>query len=658
VLENSESTERQYALRQRAIALGGPSKSVVVIDSDLGQSGSSSVARVGFQKLVADVGLGQVGIVLGLEVSRLARNSTDWHRLLEICALSDTLILDEDGIYDPSHFNDRLLLGLKGTMSEAELHMLRGRLRGGLLNKARRGELRCRLPIGFTYDGEGRVVLDPDKQVQDSIRLLFKTYFRTGAAHATMRYFRKEGLMFPCRLWGGPRKGELTWGALSLSRIARVLHNPWYAGAYAYGRSRCRPGLDGKRKRDWLPHSEWAALIRDNHPGYITWEEFLKIEEKLFESAKTLHFGSAQTPPREGPALLQGRAICGLCGQRMHVRYGKRREQLIPNYTCKGRGFEFGDALCQSVVGITIDEAIGKLVVESMSPMALELSLAVQREVQARVDESDRLRYQSVERAQHEADAARRRYMLVDPSNRLVADSLEAEWNTKLRAFDIAHEQYEQAREADQLIVSEQQRKQILALTTDFRRVWNDPKTPHRERKRVLGLLVEDVTILKQSELILSVRFRGGATTTLTLDRPMLPYESQVTDAPTRKLIGELANEYNDSEIAHILNERGLVTGVGARFNPDAVRWVRNVQKFRSYKQRLQDAGWLTATEICEKLGKGRTTIRRMHLRGELEARMSTSFGQWLYWPPDVPLPASERLRTRQMDTPDAKGAV
>jgi DNA invertase Pin-like site-specific DNA recombinase len=249
VIENTESTERQYALRQRAVALGWPSDSVVVIDTDLGQSGAST-DREGFKKLVAEVGMGRAGIVLGLEVSRLARNSTDWHRLLEICALTDTLILDEDGIYDPAHFNDRLLLGLKGTMSEAELHVLSARLRGGIINKARRGELRCRLPVGFVYDGQGHVVLDPDKQVQESVRLLFHTFDRTGAAHATIKYFRNQGLLFPTRVLGGPRNGELTWAPLSLNRVACILHSPWYAGAYAFGRSRWRKQPGGKRRRE------------------------------------------------------------------------------------------------------------------------------------------------------------------------------------------------------------------------------------------------------------------------------------------------------------------------------------------------------------------------------------------------------------------------
>jgi len=428
VFENTESTQRQYALRQRAVTLGWPNERVIVIDSDLGLSGTSATDRQGFQKLVAEVGLGRAGIVLGLEVSRLARNSADWHRLLEICALSDTLILDEDGVYDPAHFNDRLLLGLKGTMSEAELYVLRARLRGGILNKARRGELRCPLPVGFVHTG-ARVVLDPDKQIQDSVRLLFQTFARTGAASATVKYFRQQGLLFPTRVAAGARKGELSWVPLSVSRAANALHNPWYAGAYAYGRGRWRKQADGRTRHERLPKSEWHALIKDAHPGYISWEEHERIEQRLQESAKALAWERRQSPPREGPALLQGRAVCGLCGNRMHVHYNLRRGgQLVPNYVCFGRGRGFGDPACQSIVGTEIDAAVGKLLVEVVTPMALDLALAVQQEITARLDEMDRLRHRQVERAQYEADQARHRYMQVDPANRLVADSLEADW--------------------------------------------------------------------------------------------------------------------------------------------------------------------------------------------------------------------------------------
>ena len=297
VFENTESTQRQYGLRQRAVALGWPTDRVIVIDTDLGQSGASAADRAGFQQLVADVGLGRAGIVLGLEVSRLARNSTDWHRLLEICALTDTLILDEDGVYDPAHFNDRLLLGLKGTMSEAELHVLRARLRGGILNKARRGELHCHLPVGFVYTPDGRVALDPDTQVQESVRLLFQTFVRTGAAHATVKYFRQQRLLFPIRLAAGTRKGELAWTPLGLGRAVHLLHNPWYAGAYTYGRHRWRKQPDGRTRRERVPREQWHALLRDAHPGYISWEEHERIEHQLHAGAKALGWERRQGPP-------------------------------------------------------------------------------------------------------------------------------------------------------------------------------------------------------------------------------------------------------------------------------------------------------------------------------------------------------------------------
>jgi DNA invertase Pin-like site-specific DNA recombinase len=503
VFENTESTQRQYALRQRAIALGWQSDRVIVIDSDLGQSGASAVDREGFQRLVAEVGMGRAGIVLGLEVSRLARNSTDWHRLLEICALTDTLILDEDGIYDPAHFNDRLVLGLKGTMSEAELHILRARLRGGILNKARRGELRCRLPVGLIYDTRGCVVFDPDKQVQETVRLLFQTFARTGALHATIKYFRQQGLLFPNRVAAGPQKGQLIWVPLSLGRACSALHNPWYAGAYAFGRGRFRKQPDGRVRHERLPEDQWQVLIRDAHPGYISWQEYQSNAQRLRASAKAIGFERNAGPAREGPALLQGRVVCGLCGSRMNVHYNIRRNGIMmTNYVCVGRGRLFADPHCQSILGTGIDAAVGKLLVEAVTPMALELALAVQQEITARLDETDRLRRLQVKRAQYEADSARHRYMQVDPAHCLVADSLEADWNAKLRALAEAQEDYQRRRAADRLVVDEQERQRILALATDFPAVWHDPKTPQRERKRMLALLIADVTLIKQREII------------------------------------------------------------------------------------------------------------------------------------------------------------
>jgi DNA invertase Pin-like site-specific DNA recombinase len=657
VIENTESTQRQYALRQRAVALGWPNDRVIVIDSDLGQSGASAVDREGFQKLVAEVGMGRAGIVLGLEVSRLARNSTDWHRLLEICALTDTLILDEDGIYDPAHFNDRLLLGLKGTMSEAELHVLRARLRGGIINKARRGELHCRLPVGFVYDGGGHVVLDPDKQVQESVRLLFATFARTGAAHATLKYFRQERLLFPTRLGVGASKGELAWTPLSLGRTASILHNPWYAGAYVFGRNRWRKRPDGGKscRRESLPRAEWLALLRDAHPAYISWEEYERIDQRLQASAKSLGWERGRESPREGPALLQGRTICGICGSRMHVHYNTRRTgQLIPNYICYGRGRLLGDSSCQNILGTDIDAAVSKLLVEAVTPMALEMTLAIQQEIAARLDEADDLRHRQVERAQYEADHARRRYMQVDTANRLVADSLEAEWNAKLRALSEAQDEYQRQHEADRLTVGQEDRQRILALATDFPAVWRDPTTPQRERKRMLALLIEDITLIKQREITVAIRFRGGATTTLTLPRPLTPQQLRATDPEVRQQIDALLDEYTDAQVANVLNQRELRTGTGDAFDGVSVQWVRFSAKLKSLKKRLIDAGWLTTKQVAAQLGVSLSTVGTMRSKGRLKGRVCSDKGEWVYWLPD----SSQTPSPHQTATSTAGGAV
>lgn len=661
VLENTESTERQYGLRQRAVALGWPNESVIVIDTDLGQSGASSVDREGFQKLVAEVGMGRAGIVLGLEVSRLARNSTDWHRLLEICALTETLILDEDGVYDPAHFNDRLLLGLKGTMSEAELHVLRSRLRGGILNKARRGALRLGLPVGFVYDGADRVVLDPDMQVQQSVRLLFDTFSRTGAVHATIKHFRIQGLLFPTRVAAGSRKGELAWAPLSLGRAASALHNPVYAGAYAFGRHRYRKQATGRSRRENIPHSEWHALIREAHAGYISWQEHEQIAKRLEASAVDIRARLRQTP-REGSALLQGHAICGLCGSRMHIHYAPRRGALIPTYVCVGRGRLFGGPSCQSIVGTEIDAAVGKLLVEAVTPMALDMALAVHEEIRARVDEADRLRHRQVERAQYEVDHARHRYMQVDPANRLVADSLEADWNARLRALAEAQAEYERQRSAARLVVDDNERERISALATNFPAVWASANTPHRERKRMLALLIEDVTLTKQRHVTVQIRFRGGATTMLTVPRPLTAQQLRATHPEVRQQIDLLLNEYNDAQVAHLVNERGMRTGAGDPFDAVSVRWVRFTTKLPSLKERLLAAGMLTTSQLGQALGVKRSTIGRWRAQGLVQARICSEAGEWLYWSPEQ-IPPSRKSQTKTpaiapVGTSTARGAL
>jgi len=610
VFENTESTKRQYGLRERAVALGWPLERIHVIDSDLGQSGASAVDRAGFQRLVSEVGMGQAGIVLGLEVSRLARNSTDWHRLLEICALTDTLILDEDGIYDPSHFNDRLLLGLKGTMSEAELHVLRARLRGGLVNKARRGELCISPPVGLAYDTAGGVILDPDKQVQGSLRLLFQTFRRTGSAMATVKAFRQQGLLFPRRLRAGACKGELVWTELQHSQILRILHNPRYTGAFVFGRTRTRKRVDGGIGVKGLPRHEWDTLIPNAHPGYISWEQYEQNQSQLRENAQASGVDRRRSPPREGPALLQGLVICGICGNRMTVRYHTRRGLLCPEYVCQMSGIEHAVPICQSVPGAAIDRTVGDILIEAMSPLALEVALAVQQELQSRLDEADRSRQTNVQRARYEADLAQRRYLRVDPDNRLVADTLEADWNNKLRALAEAQQEYERRRQADREVLSDEQRTALFSLTTDFPRLWRDPATPYRERKRMVRLLLEDVTLVRDDKVTLHIRFKGGVHKTVTLPLPLNAWQQRSTRPDVVQGIDRLLDRHNDQEIATILNEHGYRSGEGHSFCASIVRRIRNSHELRTRFDRLREAGMLTLQEIASLLGVSERTVR------------------------------------------------
>jgi DNA invertase Pin-like site-specific DNA recombinase len=646
VVENTESTRRQYDLRQRAVALGWPQDRIVVIDSDLGQSGASAKNRGGFQQLVSEVGLGHAGIVMGLEVSRLARNNADWHRLLEICALTDTLLLDEDGVYDPAHFNDRLLLGLKGTMSEAELHMLRLRLQGGILNKARRGELRIPLPIGLAYEeSTDRIILDPDKQVRESLGMLFRTFARTGSAMATVKEFRRKGLLFPRRVRYGPNKGEVLWGELTHWRVLRTLHNPRYAGAFAYGRCRARRGLDGRIVQESVPREEWIALVPNAHIGYITWEEHETNLRQLRDNSAAYAGEGKRSPPREGPALLQGVAICGKCGQRMTVRYRCSHGHLLPNYVCQREGIAQAEPICASIPGASIDRAIGELLVETVTPLALEVSLAVQEELQAQLDDADRLRKKRVEGARYQAELAQRRYMRVDPDNRLVADSLEADWNEKLRALTDAQEEYERKREEDRKLLDDEQRRRILALASDFPRLWQDPATPFREKKRMVRLLIEDATLRKEETLTVHVRFRGGATRTLALPRPVHAGKLRQTPKGVVEEIHRLLDQRTDGEIAERLNQQALRSGEGKPFHRLMVRNIRRTYGLKSRYDRLRDAGMLTLEETAEKLDVCTDTVKIWRRAGLLRAHRYSEKNEFLYEPPGNDAPIKKRWK-------------
>ena len=636
VFHNTESTRRQYDLRRRAVALGWSEESVIVIDNDQGKSGASAVDREGFQRLVGDVGMGKAGIVLGLEVSRLARNSSDWHRLLEICALSDTLILDEDGLYNPGDFNDRLLLGMKGTMSEAELHVLRARLQGGILNKARRGELRWRLPTGLCYDLRGQVVLSPDTQVQEVLRVFFKTYKRTGSAMAVVKWFREQDLQFPRNIIKGANKGQIAWGPLAHSRAVYVLRNPRYAGAFVFGRSKSRRRADGSWHTQWKPLDEWDTVIPDAHPGYITWQEYNDNLRTLKACAKAHGTDRRDHPPGEGPALLQGAVVCGVCGRRMTIRYHKNNGVTVPEYVCQRETTEYGVPRCQTLVGSTIDKAIGQLLLELVEPMTLELALHVQHEVQTRLEEADAIRRQSVERAQYEADLARERFMSVDPRNRLVADQLEADWNDKLRLMDEARQRYEEQREKDRMQLDDDARQKILSLARDFPRIWNDPATTDKQRKRMVRLLIEDVTLTReQTHARVQIRLRGGQTRTLEVALPLPAGKMRKTPEHIIKEIDLLLDQYTEGEIVQQFNERGITSSMGHPFSPRIIGKLRRSHHLTPRYDRLRKTGLLTKKEIAHELNVHPATIATWYAHGLLVGYDYNDNGARLYELPD-----------------------
>lgn len=638
VLENTESTKRQYALRNRAVALGWPIERIHVIDSDQGLSGSSTQGRNGFEHLVGEVANNRVGIVLGLEVSRLARNNADWHRLIELAALTGTLILDEDGVYDPAHFNDRLLLGLKGAMSEAKLHVLKARLQGGIRSKARRGELEMPLPVGLTQHPGGSVVITPDQSIKTAIELLFETFRQTKSASATVKRFRREGWLFPRLVRRGIGKGTVLWGALEHCRTIQILHNPRYAGAFVYGRTRgvYRAGKMGQLK---VPRDQWQVLIRDAHPGYISWEEFEANQITLAQNAAGFGQTSRGSTPREGVGLLQGRIICGICGARMRVRYQVLGDRQVPYYVCTENSVRRAGNACQSIRGGVIDEAVGKLVLECVSPEAIEVALSVEDEVVGRVEQATAQRVTQLTRARYDAELARRRYMYVDPSNRLVADALEADWNERLRHLDILQQEHDRIEQADRKLLDDGAKERIRQLAADFSSVWNDSRISSLEKKRMLALLIEDVTLVKKECIAIHVRFRGGKATSIEMEKPKPIALIRKTLPEVVAKVDELLETCTDRQVAEQLNAFGFRNWKGEPFTVKKVTVVRNAYSLKSRFDRLRERGMLTAKEIGAQLGVctatvyhlGRTGILREHRYGNRHRCLYEPTGDAVY---------------------------
>jgi DNA invertase Pin-like site-specific DNA recombinase len=520
---NRESTARQYALVERACELGWTKEQVMVVDEDLGLSGSGTVKRSGFARMTAEVALGHAGIVLGLEVSRLARNNADWYRLLDLCAMTDTLIGDSDGIYHPALFNDRLILGLKGTMSEAELHILRARLDGGIRNKAARGELRRGLPVGFVWGEEdGEVRFQPDEAVVSAIHTVFSKFAELGSARKVWLWFRSEGLTFPLR---AHMKSPIRWVAATYTTIHQVLTNPVYAGAYAYGKCRHERYIDEqgmlRRRTRHLPLAEWSVLLPDHHQGFIDWATYQANQARIDANVHPQPH-QAGGAVREGAALLQGLAICGKCGRHLHTHY--RGRNASPGYHCSGKDIVQGRGVyCLNVGGIQIDQAVTDAFLKALTPAAVEATEQAMRQLEADHDAALGQWRLAVERAHYEAERAERQYSAVEPENRLVARGLETEWEKRLRDLAAAEAELERRQQQRPHILSPEERRKVHALGSDLRKVWGASTTTDRDRKELLRALLEEVTVAvarPEYRAHLTLRWRGGELTEIDLPLP------------------------------------------------------------------------------------------------------------------------------------------
>ena len=626
---NTQSTERQYALADEAAKLGWEHERIVVVDRDLGLSGRDAQAREGFKELVGRVCCGEVGAIFGLEISRLARSSADLQRLLELSALTDTLIVDADGIYDLHDFNDRLLLGLKGTMSEAELHILAGRLQGAKRAAAERGELRFPLPVGYVHDDDGQTVIDPDEEVQAAISDLFRAFEQTGSAYGVVGVFGAR--RFPKRAYGGAWAGQLRWGELTHPRVLGVLSNPCYAGAYVFGRYRSRRAVrpDGTitTKVAELPRAEWPVVIREHHQGYISWEAYLATERRLASNDTR----GGQRPPREGRAICQGILRCGACGRSMGTLH--RREGSY--YDCThARADHVNTPACRSVKAAVIDELITRRLLEALAPEEIALALAAADEVSDRRMRSTRAVELRVERARYEAARAERAFHACEPENRLVARSLETRWEQKLR--ELAEAEAELAEQTAP--APEPSREQIEALARDMPKLWAAETTTEKDRKRLLRALIADITITSKPdsrELRVGIRWRSGAAEEHTLQRPKTRAEVIRTAPQAIELTRRLAPDHPNAQIAEQLNAAGLRTSSGGPFTAEHVQWIRWRHKI-PYPTTWAHDGELTVNQIANRLGVSDATIYDWTSTGKLTARRGPGNRLYIPYGPDV----------------------
>jgi DNA invertase Pin-like site-specific DNA recombinase len=634
VEHNRESTLRQYALAQRAATLGWPQARITIIDDDLGLSGSSAHGRGGFARMAADVALGHVGLILGLEVSRLARNNADWYRLLDLCSMTDTLIGDADGLYHPTLFNDRLLLGLKGTMSEAELHVLRERLEGGIRNKAARGELRRGLPVGFVWgDADGEVLLHPDEAVSGAVRAVFARFAEFGSARRVWLWFRGEALSFPTQ--PHPR-APIGWIAPTYTAIHKVLSNPVYAGAYTYGKTRRERFVDEhgniQRRSRHLPREQWSVLIKEHHTGYIDWSTYEANQVRLGSNARPrAHQGGGAV--REGAALLQGLATCGHCGRKLHTHYRGRTQ--TPGYHCANKDLVNGRGVyCLNVGGVQIDAAVANAFLGAVAPAGLAASLRAAELLQADHDGALAQWRLAVQRADYEVQRAERRYRAVDPDNRLVARGLETQWEQCLRELEQARSELARREQLRPQQLTQEQREHVLAMGRDLQRLWNAPSTSLRDKKELLRTLLEEVGVSvyrEQYRALLKLRWRGGLLTECDVSLPRSRPAAVRTDEDTIGLVRRLALHHDDAMIAGILNRQERTTAYGLSFTHSLVGNLRRSWGIARYEPAEHPVAGelLSIRQAAKTLGIAASTLHRWINDGFIAGEQVTPGAPW-----------------------------
>lgn len=648
VRHNQESTQRQYALQEKASQLGWNSDLIRIMDGDLGVSGASSNGRNDFKELVAEVSMQKVGAVFALEASRLARSCADWHRLLELCAMTHTVIIDEDGCYDPADFNDQLLLGLKGTMSQAELHFIRARLQGGRLSKARKGELRTPLPVGFTYSDDGKVVLDEDEQVRESVTLLFETFKRVGTAHRVAIEFTKQRLLFPRRMYGGVWNGKLTWGRLTVGRVRGILKNPCYTGAYVFGRYHQRKEIttDGKivSTQALRPMSEWAVTIKDHHDSYISFDQFEQNQQAL---AANILAGTDMTnsgPAREGMALLQGMVLCGSCGRRLRTNYKSTASGAQPLYRCDWKQREGIEKGCMTVPAGLVDEAVVAKTLELLKPDQLRIALSAIEQLEYRESAMAQQWRMKIERANYEAELAQRRYEEVDPSNRLVAGTLESRWNDSLQRLNEVKQQSAEFEKQHSYSLNESQKQKILRLAQDLPKLWHAKTTRSEDKKRILRLLISDVTVERPhgaSEAILHVRWAGGGTEDLVVHLPIPMHDRRRYALSIIERVRALAPRLPDNGICKVLNEEGILSSSGKPFTEAMIRWVRH--KYQIPMMTSRQSHEMVVDEVAQKFRVTKYTVYDWIERKLIPARKDHS-GRYL-----IRLTPAREVKLREM---------